>query len=344
MKDLFSPSRVSRVDESKVYAYYERWPELAVQGLSGSVGVPRKDYRRVVLLGMGGSASAGDIISGWLFARDKLEVAVYKGSLPKGDMDGTLALACSASGGTVETIGMAKAASELGATLVTITGGGKLEEMALSAHSPYVSVPKAKAPRYMLPFMLFACLGVIDEALGLSARREAESAADALAKAWAGIRAEVPETRNPAKSLALDLRRATAKVYGTRLTRGVGVRFCTAVNENAKANAFFEEVPEVMHNDVESWEAPDGAFIPVILKTSADDPTLTARMGWFASSIRKKGSKVLTMEGIGGTSLAELCSLTYRLDMASYYLAILRGVDPLPTRLLTSLRHRLGSS
>lgn len=331
------------MDRSDVYSIYREWPALARQGLSAAGPFSGGGYSRVVFLGMGGSASAGDIISGWLFARDAREVSVYKGAIPGGDMKGTLALACSASGGTLETIGMTKSAITKGADVVVVSGGGEMKELAEASGVPFVGLPTVKAPRYGTPAMLFACVRIIDAALGLSAGAEAEQAAEALGSAWRGLSADVPAPRNAAKSLALAVRRSTPKVYGTRVTRGVGVRFCNSVNENAKTHAFFEEVPEAMHNDVETWESPDRRFVPILLRCSADDPKMSTRMGWFGSAIRLRGAVPISVEGSGPSALAELATMAYKLDMASYYLAVLRGVDPLPTGLLTKLRQRLGS-
>jgi glucose/mannose-6-phosphate isomerase len=344
MRDPFVPSLLSRVDRSDVYSSYAEWPDLAARGYSSDAYKPRGAHRRLAVLGMGGSASAGDIISSWLAARGGPETAVYKGSVPPMDMKGTLAIACSASGGTAETIQMTKAALANGADVVGVSSGGRLREVVEGAGMAHIPVPDAKAPRYMLPFMLFACVGVVNAAFGLSADGEVRDALASLGRVWAGARAEVSPPLNASKALALGLWKRTPKVYGTRVTRGVGVRFCNAVNENAKQNAFFEEAPEALHNDVETWETPHPAFSPLILNCSADDRALAAGLGLFASALRRKVAAVLTAEGERGPPLTELVSLAYRLDMASYYMAVARGVDPLPTRLLTSLRHRLGST
>ncbi|MDG6972342.1 MAG: hypothetical protein JRN13_03265 [Nitrososphaerota archaeon] len=344
MRDQLGKPLISRVDRSDVYSSYAEWPELAAKGYSSVAYRPMREHRRLAILGMGGSASAGDVISGWLAARGGPETVVYKGSLPEMDMKDTLAIACSASGGTLETIQMTAKALANGAEVVGVSSGGKLRDEVERAGMAFMRVPEAKAPRYMLPYMLFACVGVVDAAFGLSSDGEAKEAIAALRRVWATAKAEVPAPENSQKAFALRLWKHVPKVYGTRVTRGVGVRFCNAVNENAKANAFFEEAPEAMHNDVETWEVPHSSFIPVILKCSADDRVLAARLGWFASALRRKGAVALTVEGESGPLLAELASMAYRLDMVSYYMAMAKGVDPLPTKILTSLRHRLGSS
>lgn len=344
MTDIFGRQRIARFDRSGIYGSYQQWPDLAEGGLSARVDVPGGPYDRVAVLGMGGSASAGDIISGWLSPREGVEVSVYKGHLPRRRMDGTLAIACSASGGTIETIGMMERALGLGATVVAVTGGGELLRKATAAGCPHIRVPKAKAPRYMLTYMLFATIGVVEAATGFSAGSEAMEALGAMRKEWSRVEVGVPAPANPAKALASRLRGRVPKVYGTHLTRGVGVRFCNALNENAKAHAFFEEAPEAMHNDVESWESPDPRFVPVILRSSEDDEVLDRRLGWFGSAIRRKGGSPIVVRGAGKGTLAQLLTMAYRLDMASYYLAIAYGVDPLLTKLLTSLRHRLGST
>jgi glucose/mannose-6-phosphate isomerase len=344
MVDPFSPSRVERVDAGDVYDTYSRWPSLARLGFETKPDLPRGSFRRVAVLGMGGSAAAGDIIAGWLCRREGLEVSVFNGLVPPVQLQDTLALACSASGGTVETLEMTQEALGRGAAVVAITEGGKLEEFALKKGIPHIRSPSAKAPRYMLPFMLFACIRVVNEACSLSADQEVGAAVVSLERSWTRLSVDTPAGKNPAKGLARRLLGKVPKVYGTRLTRGAGLRFAKALNENAKSEAFFEEVPEALHNDIESWERPTRGFLPVILKHAADDERDSARMQKLGAAMKAKGVPPVVVEGEAGAPLAELVSMVYKLDMATFYLAVAKNVDPLPTRLLTSLRHQIGSS
>ena len=344
LREPFSSSHVNNVDSGDVYAIYRDWPNLATKGFEAAEGIPMGDFKRVAILGMGGSAAGGDIIASWLSRRDGVEVSVFNGVVPAISLKGTFALACSASGGTVETLEMTRDALKRGATVVSISAGGELEKIAEKYRIRHIRSPAAKAPRYMLPFLLFACVGAVNQSLSLSAETEVKAALGSLRRTWPGLAIDSPRRKNPAKDLALRLIGKVPKVYGTRLTRGAGLRFTKAVNENAKSNAFFEEVPEALHNDVESWETRARGFVPVILNHSADDKLDAIRLERLGAAMKTKGTPPIAVRGEAGRPLAEIVSLVYRLDMASYYLAIAQDIDPLPTLLLTSLRHQIGST
>ena len=344
MREPFSSSHVNNVDSGDVYAIYRDWPNLATKGFEAAEGIPMGDFKRVAILGMGGSAAGGDIIASWLSRRDGVEVSVFSGKIPPISLKDTFALACSASGGTVETLEMTRDALKRGATVVSISAGGELEKIAEKYRIRHIRSPAAKAPRYMLPFLLFACVGAVNQSLSLSAETEVKAALGSLRRTWPGLAIDSPRRKNPAKDLALRLIGKVPKVYGTRLTRGAGLRFTKAVNENAKSNAFFEEVPEALHNDVESWETRARGFVPVILNHSADDKLDAIRLERLGAAMKTKGTPPIAVRGEAGRPLAEIVSLVYRLDMASYYLAIAQDIDPLPTLLLTSLRHQIGST
>src|SRR5215831_2193037 len=163
MKDLLSRSRTDRVDTHEVRKTYETWPDLASRGFRANAEVRESNYRRSYLLGMGGSAAAGDILSGWTAGMGGPELTVFKGHISATDMSDGLAIACSASGNTAETIQMMKTAVEKGATVVSISSGGELKELSEKSGIPHIMMPKVLAPRYLLPFMLFATLAVLNK-------------------------------------------------------------------------------------------------------------------------------------------------------------------------------------
>ena len=59
--------------------------------------------------------------------------------------------------------------------------------------------------------------------------------------------------------------------YGAELTAPVARRWKTQVNENAKLQAFFSELPEADHNEICGWGGlPDGANPAVVLLEDLD--------------------------------------------------------------------------
>src|SRR5437879_11837993 len=93
-----SSARISRLDRSKVHLVYASWPRLAEEGARVAVEIPSKKYTRAVYIGMGGSATAGDIISDWLKSRGGPTLEVEKGRFHEFGMEGALVIACSVSG------------------------------------------------------------------------------------------------------------------------------------------------------------------------------------------------------------------------------------------------------
>ena len=317
---------------------YEDWPKLARQGYEVRVDAVPEGFRKACVLGMGGSASGGDIIAGWLSDNQGVEFSVYKGQLPSNDMDGTLALACSASGGTVETIEMMKMAMRKNATVVSISRGGPLAKVSTEMGVPHIEMPEIVAPRYMLPFIVFSCLAVFEKALNLGRADEVKEAIMGMEQERAEIGLSVPESSNVSKKVASIMSGKVPVIYGSRATRGAGVRFKNVLNENAKVHAHFDLVPDAFHNEIEAWENPSDEFLPIFLRHPTEAKNDTARMDLMEKILVEMGKEPLRLEGRGKSSFPRLATMVYVLDMASYYLAVRNGTDPLPTKLIDRMK------
>ena len=344
MPDHFSSSNVERFDSHHVHRIYEKWPALAREGFGSKVKLPGVKFSRACVLGMGGSAAGGDILASWLMDRPGEDLSVYKGQLPVGTMEGTLAIACSASGETAETIDMLKTAHERGATVVCISGGGSVERVAAELGTPYIKMPEVVAPRYMLPFIVFSCLSVLDTGLGMDCEEEVKEAFTEMEAEAKEVSLKVTGKDNVAKLMAEKLMEFTPTIYGSRLTRGVGIRFKNVLNENSKKHALFDGIPDVFHNEVESWEVETAAFRAVFLRHSHDIPRDSVRADKLMALLDKKGVGPLLVKGRGRGSLAQLLTMAYRLDMASYYMAIGLGRDPFPTAMIDHMKRQDGAT
>ncbi len=337
-QDPFSPELAGRVDREKVIETYRAWPRLAEQGMEVRPDVGLRRYKRVYILGMGGSAAAGDILSSWFFYEHQVDAQVCKGMIGATDLRGSLAIAISASGETEETLSMLKTAADGNATVVSISYGGALAEESEKRGIPHIQMPKVVAPRYMLPFMVFSSVAVADRALGLDSSTEAREAVDGMKRLAAKIDVGVPLGRNPSKQVALRLLQGYPAVYATKSTRGVGIRFKNCVNENAKSHATYDEMPELFHNEVQAWEDRAARFVPVMLRDSTESERDARLAGRFASILGSLGRNPVVVRGAGAALLTRLMTMVYELDLATYYLAVARGNDPFPTRLINRLK------
>lgn len=338
MADPYSEEVSEQVDRHGVLKTYERWPSLAQQGFELKPGVSKAGFTRGCVMGMGGSAAGGDIISSWLAAKGGPEVSVFKGTVPVEDMTGILGVACSASGQTEETIAMMKTALKRGATVVSLSAGGRLMRVSEEMGIPHMMMPEVVAPRYMLPFIVFASMAVFDAGMGLGCVAEAKDAISELESEWKAVSPSVPLRDNAAKKLAELARERTPVIYGSRVTRGAGIRFKNVLNENSKRHAHFDGLPDAFHNEIEAWEDPATGYMPIFLRHRSEAQWDRTRSDSMVRILQELGRKPVEVRGRGETDLAELATMVYRLDMASYYLSVALRRDPFPTALIDRLK------
>ncbi len=341
METDFSSSAIARVDSGGIRDAYRSWPSLAEKGAEVTVRLRQGEFRRVLFLGVGGSASAGDIISGWMSIRHRLPFSVHKGYIPERDLRNTLAIACSASGETKETLQMTEWAIERGAYVVSLSSGGKLAALSKKKGIPHVELPEIVAPRYVLPFLLFATISLLKREFELvGVEQEIEDAIREMRELVGRVDISVPMARNESKQLATALLKPTPKIYGSTVTRGAALRFKNVLNENAKKHASVDIAPELFHNEIEAWEGGGEGFLPIFLRHPKEPPSERRRLEAMIGVIAETGVRPLQASGRGRTDLAHLLTLVYKLDFASYYAAIGRGIDPLPTRLLDKVKRK----
>ncbi|HXQ91278.1 MAG TPA: SIS domain-containing protein, partial [Acidimicrobiales bacterium] len=121
----------------------------AVGAAHGLDGLPESEYvENVVVLGMGGSGLAGDVMVAVAGPFVPVPITVVKSyDLPDFVGRGSLVFAISFSGNTEETVEAAGEAVNAGASLVAVTSGGELGRLAEEWGAPVVPVPAATIPQ-----------------------------------------------------------------------------------------------------------------------------------------------------------------------------------------------------
>ena len=159
-----------------------------------------------------------------------------------------------------------------------------------------------------------------------------------------GIR--VPSKQNGAKRLAEQLPGRLPVMYGGGFLTEVARRWKTQINENAKAWAFHEELPEASHNAIQGYglahEISARTFV-VLLRSARLQPRLLLRYQLVKAVLDQAGRGNQVIEGIGDSILAQMLTLVLFGDYVSCYLALLTGVDPSPVPTIEGLKNRLAS-
>ncbi len=212
--------------------------DATTSALPGLSLPPHDDIQHVLVLGMGSSGVAGDVVREVAGPLMPVPVVVHKGyGIPNFVDASTLVIAVSFSGNTEETVEAASESVLAGASVVTVSQGGRLAALAGdggSSHLPVASAaPAARAALGALsvpPLLVLEAVGLfpggsswIAAAITQLTRRRDELIVDG----------------NAASRLAHRLGRAFPLIYGGGGLGGVAaMRWKTQFNENAKVPAF----------------------------------------------------------------------------------------------------------
>jgi glucose/mannose-6-phosphate isomerase len=300
----------------------------------------------VVVLGMGGSGMAGEVVAAVATPLSPVPVIVSKNyECPAFVGPDSLVFAVSASGDTEETIQAASDAASAGVRLVVVTSGGQLAELAASWAATWVPVPPVPQPRAALGAMAIPLLVVmerfglyrggltwIDEAVTQLKRRR-----DAL---------EAAGEASQAADVARKIGRTMALIHGGG---GVGAtaaqRWKTQINENAKAPAWWSAQPELCHNEICGWaqhgDVTRQIITAVALRHDAEHPQVDRRFQLVGEIMREVVTDVIEVRAAGEGDLAQLFDLILFGDYVSLWMAAQAGVDPGPVPVLGELKAAL---
>jgi glucose/mannose-6-phosphate isomerase len=347
----------SRLDDPNRYAAVDprKFGEL-IRGFAGQVADAARlaDHvrlagerpRAVCLVGMGGSAVAGDLLGALAEPRAPFPIHVVRGyTVPAWVGPDTLVVASSYSGQTEETLAAFDAARIRGARLLVLSSGGELGARAERHGLEWVRVPAGFPPRAAVAF-LFLPLVVVLERLsgGVGAPAEREEAVSVLTALGAELAPEVPTAENPAKALARHLGGRVPAIYGSGLTAPVAYRWRTQFEENADILALSGALPEMNHNAIEAWGAgPEIAWAVVLLRDAGEHPRVARRVALTREIVGAR-APVHEAWARGQGPLARLLSLVLLGDWTSYYVAIERGVDPWAVERLEAFKRRMAET
>jgi glucose/mannose-6-phosphate isomerase len=313
--------------------------------------LPWKDSpRQIVIVGMGGSAIAGDYFRALLSRESPVPVFNVRAyHLPSFVDEETLVIASSFSGETEETLSAFEQALATPAKKLALTTGGRLLTTARANGVPAFTFAFHGEPRAAIGWGLMPLLASAEK-LGLMHGVEGgvEEAIAILSSLREEYGAEVDSSQNPAKQLALQLHERLPVVYGAGPLIGVARRWKTQLNESAKVWAFFEEMPEAQHNAIVGWGLPAtiAKATRVVLLRSArlDQRQVALRYDLMRRLMADTAVDIVQVASRGESALAQMLSLTLLGDFAAAYLALLCGVDPTPTTVIDELKASLAKA
>ncbi len=288
-----------------------------------------RDVKNVVLLGMGGSGAANELMKELSFKTSCPVECVHDYALPGYVDQNSLVVASSYSGNTEETTSGFAVAKKRAAKLFAVTTGGKLEQMAKEFGAPSFIFKYPSQPRMAAPYLFSPLLRIFSRLNFYPLPQEFEQVCQEAEEILCTFFPEIPLSQNRAKELALDLHGRFPIIYSPANIRGLAMRFKNQINENAKTAAACEYFPELNHNTIEGYSYASRDLIIVMLESKFGSERIKLRQR-ITAEILERGKIKYAPAGFDRckNELVEHLVLMSFADAVSYYLTFLNRTDP----------------
>jgi glucose/mannose-6-phosphate isomerase len=252
------------------------------ENLVSSQGVDSISYESLLIMGMGGSGVAGDVLKLLSNSVASTEVTVVKNYVIPSNLikKKPFCLFISYSGNTEETISGLDEAIANNFNWAVISSGGKLIDLAKSHQKEYIQIPSGLQPRAAFGYLTQAVSIILDNNENTDFVHQLYEAGTYLNELLED--AKDSEIEQLANTYSKKIMNKTCVIYGgTEVTELVSSRWKTQINENSKSKAFIGSMPEVHHNEILSWEADRNGsmenFIVIFLRSPFEHPQIKKR-------------------------------------------------------------------
>ncbi|KUG03848.1 glucose-6-phosphate isomerase, archaeal ii / mannose-6-phosphate isomerase, archaeal [hydrocarbon metagenome] len=307
----------------------------------------KRNYRNIVVTGLGGSAIGGDILRNYAAKKASIPVIVNRDyHLPAFVGTETLVFAVSYSGNTEETLEAYQEAVKRGAAVIVLSSGGKISEYAHQDNKAVIQVPTGFVPRAAVAW-LFAPVALVLGQMGIlpGVEQEIKETAAVLKQMRDSLIPTVDVPVNMARVIAGKTRDNIPVIWGTTGVSEVAAqRWKAQINENAKSPAYYNIFPELNHNEIVGFEVPREILqrqVYIILRDDGDYERIKKRIDISKNIIKDQVKNIIEVHSRGESYLARVFSLIYVGDYASVYLALDYGINPTPVKMIDYLKEQL---
>jgi glucose/mannose-6-phosphate isomerase len=336
---LLDYSQIEKYDLSGMHKIYDQWPQIAKDAYDSNLDpIDFKNIDHIVFAGMGGSGAIGDLFAS-ILSKTNIHVSLVKGYLlPKTVDKNTLVVTTSVSGNTVETLTVLYSAHKLDCNLIAFSSGGKIEEYCIKNQINHKKIESVHSPRASFVKFLFSIMHVLNSILPIDKNHIVESI-DELSKLQKYICSKNLSDSNLALNLASFISEIPLIYYPYGL-QSSAIRFKSSIQENSKTHAIIEDIVEACHNGIVAWEKPS-IIQPILLRGYDDYIKTQERFEIIKEFFTKNNIEFKEINSISGNILTKLITLTYLLDYASIYRAILSGIDPTPVSSINFIKSKI---
>jgi glucose/mannose-6-phosphate isomerase len=351
MNILDDIKKISEIDKSNMIDLIDKLPDQIIEAkdiVNSSMLGSLYKIDNIVISGMGASSISGDIIQSLL--RDKIDIPIFVSrqyDLPKWVNKDTLIISQSYSGNTEETLSTFKIAYQKRCKIIGISSGGKLEEFCKNRNVAHIKIPPGYAPRAAIGYSLFSALYSLEKVgiLKIDLKSEIEEALYVLKESKDNNKKEIFQNNNISKQTAKEILNTIPQIYGFGFYVPIAKRWCNQLNENSKLICKYNDVPECNHNDIVGWsmnpEVSNNFSCIIFRDSEIESIYISKRLEFMKKLFNEVSGKVIEIHPKGKKRLAKMMYMINLGDYISYYLAILRNIDPTPVEAILELKSEL---
>lgn len=314
--------------------------EALIIGKNHKFVAAKKDFKNIVLTGLGGSGIGGSIVQNYVFDKLKIPFIVNKDYfLPSFVGKDSLVIVSSYSGNTEETLAAMQQALKMKATVVCITSGGKVAEIAKRKKIDCILLPAGMPPRACIGYSLLQTLFTLQH-FGLLK----EDFVKDIKAAIKLIKTDTKDIQKKAKSIAQKLNGKMPIIYAAADFEGVAVRFRQQLNENSKMLCWHHVIPEMNHNELVGWRDKNPNYAVVILRNEDDYERVQTRVEINKKIIKKYTPNIIELYSKGKSYFEKVFYFIHVTDWVSVNLADLRNQNATEVKVIDFLKGELAKS
>ncbi|NQY66914.1 MAG: bifunctional phosphoglucose/phosphomannose isomerase [Flavobacteriales bacterium] len=305
--------------------------------LNSNLNIGDTEFQNVLINGLGGSGIGATIVVGIVSGDAKVPVSVNKSyAIPSFVNNKTLAIICSYSGNTEETIESFEKCKAKGAEIVCIASGGKILEMAKSNNINYIEIPGGYPPRAAFGLSFIQLLTVFEKYNLVT-----ESYVSKVSNASKLLVDNKEFIIKIAEDAANKLLGKIPVIYSSSENEGVSIRFRQQINENSKMLCWHHVLPEMNHNELVGWRTKNEDLAVVMLKNERDYIRTKERMAFSQNVFSKYTSTIIEIDALGSNQIENTIYLIHITDWISVLLADKKNIDATEVGVIVDLKSRL---
>jgi glucose/mannose-6-phosphate isomerase len=296
-----------------------------------------KKINNVFISGLGGSGIGGSIVSELVSHEAICSININKDyTAPAFINENTLAIICTYSGNTEETIQVLKHCIQAKAKITVITSGGEAAHLAEQNGLDYILLPAGFPPRSCIGYSICQLLKVLHfhQITSTNYLDEVENSISLLLH-------ENKNILDQAQTVASSIANKIPIIYTLGNTEGVAIRFRQQLNENSKMLCWHHVLPEMNHNELVGWTQKNDDLAVVIFRYESDYYRTIKRLEVCKQVFAKYCSTIIEIHAKGTSPLQRAFFMIHLGDWISCLIADIKKVDAVDISIINHLKEEL---